>query len=426
MSALARYCLTQNVSVSGSDKRRGEEARLLKSLGAEISVGHRKNLPIGVDALVYTSAVPITNAEIVDARKKGIPIFKRSEFLGGIVKDFNYSISVCGSHGKTTTTAMLAEIFINAGYNPTVFLGGDGKSFGNFNNGGGEFVILEACEYKKNFLDLKSNAVIVTNIDNDHLDSYSCIEEEISAVGEFIKDSLSFINADDENSKSLHSVTSVTYGIRNNACYQAKNVREWENGQSFTVCAYGRRLGRIKIPLKGIHNVYNALSALAFSIDKKIPFSVIKKSLEKFGGVGRRDEFIGEFNGVKLYTDYAHHPSEIASLISSVKGKEDTMFVFQPHTYSRTKYLMKDFVRVLGDVANLVIFKTYPARENYSKEGCAKRLYKEIKRVNNKVKYCENVDEIMRELENLPNANKVYFVGAGDLYELVLKKYCQK
>ncbi len=426
MSALAKYCLSHRVCVSGSDRSLSEEVILLRSLGAEIRIGHGKTLPQDVDAVVYTSAVGDGNPELQFARKNNIPLFKRSEFLGEIVAGFENSVAICGSHGKTTTTAMLSDIFINAGYNPTVFLGGEGKSFGNFNRGGEELVILEACEYKKNFLDIKPNFTVVTNIDNDHLDCYSGIDEEIATVRQFIKDSLAFINMDNENSSALCSVASVSYGINSKATYLAKNIKGEDSTTSFALYAYGRRLGRIKLPLRGMHNVYNALSASAFAIDRKIPFTVVKRSLEKFEGVKRRDEFIGEFNGVRYFCDYAHHPSEISSILSAEREKDQTLYVFQPHTFSRTKYLMDDFTKVLKEVKNLIIYKTYPAREKFSSKGSARALYKSIREVNKEVKYCQNQRELKKEIEGFNGINKVYFVGAGDLSETVLKKNIKK
>ena len=422
MSALAKYCLAGKIAVSGSDKRFSEEITLLRSLGAEVYVTHQNTLPDGVDAVVYTSAIEKDNPELLYAKEKQIPIFKRSEFLGNIVNGFNLSLAVCGCHGKTTTTAMLSEVLIGAGYNPTVFLGGDGNCFGNFNNGGDELVVLEACEYEKNFLDIKSNYSIVTNVDNDHLDTYKDVGEEIDCVNQFIRNSIALVNADDKNSKSLYCPTSITYGIRESASYLAKNVKEVNGKIAFTVYAYGIRLGRIKISVRGIHNVYNALSVVALANEIRLPFYKIKKGLENFHGVKRRDEFIGNYKGVACFSDYAHHPSEINALILSQERTDNTLFVFQPHTYSRTKYLMDDFIKILSPVKNLIIYKTFPARESFDKEGDAKTLYNNLKKLNLDVKFagCEN--SLKKEIKAFTNIDKIYFVGAGDLYEIARKK----
>ncbi len=420
-SALARYCLAHKISVTGSDKVFNEQMRLLKSLGAEVYVKHKKSLDEQLDAVVYTSAISEDNPELCVAKERGIPIFKRSEFLGQLAKDFNFTLSVCGTHGKTTTTAMISEVLICAGVNPTVFLGGEGGLFGNFYNGAKEVVVLEACEYKKNFLDIKSSAVIVTNVDNDHLDSYSGVSEEIDCVNKFIDGTVAFINADDENSATLHTFSMITYGVKNPACYTAKNIKYVEHGTAFSVYAYGRRLGRIKIPLKGEYNVYNALSAFAFCNEFKVPFLVIKRSLEKFSGVKRRDEFIGEYNNISCFADYAHHPQEIFSFLSTKRDMEKTLIVFQPHTYSRTKNLMQEFVEVFKGVPKLIIYKTYPARERYDEKGSAKTLCKKIKEVNSSVKYVCGIQTLKAEMDNLRGVEKICFVGAGDLYEMVKK-----
>ncbi len=422
MSALAKYCLLNKVLVSGSDRSYSEEIELLKSLGAEVYNKHQKSLPSGVEAVVYTSAIGEDNLELLSAKEKGVDIFKRSEFLGEIVKEFNSSVAICGSHGKTTTTAMLSEVFITSGYNPTVFLGGDYKGFGNFYNGNKDLVILEACEYKKNFLDIKPNSVIVTNVDNDHLDSYKNLEEEKESFNKFIKNSVAFVNADDKNCKSLNCNCVVSYGISEPACYTAKNIKEVNGKQAFTVYAYGRRLGRIKLSLRGIHNVYNALSVVAFADENKVPFYKIKKGLEKFEGVKRRDEFIGKYKNYLCFSDYAHHPSEIDALLSSRKNIEKTLVVFQPHTYSRTKFLMEDFVKALSKVKNLIIYKTFPARESFDEEGDGKKLYKKIKKINNKAKYLSSIEELKKGILTFNDIEEIYFVGAGDLYDIVRKK----
>ncbi len=422
MSALAKYCLLNKILVSGSDRSYSEEIELLKSLGAEVYIKHQKSLPIGVEAVVYTSAIGEDNIELLLAKEKGLDIFKRSEFLSEIVKGFNSSVAICGSHGKTTTTAMLSEVFITAGFNPTVFLGGESKSFGNFNHGNKDLVVLEACEYKKNFLDIKPNSVIVTNVDNDHLDSYKDIEEEKESFNQFIKNSIAFINVDDENSKSLNCNCVVSYGIKEPSCYSVRNIKEVNGKQAFTVYAYGRRLGRIKLLLRGIHNVYNALSVVAYANENKVPFYKIKKGLEKFDGVKRRDEFVGIYKNCLCFSDYAHHPSEIDALLSSLKNIEKTLIVFQPHTYSRTKFLMKDFVKVLSKVENLIIYKTYPARESFDEEGDGKKLYRNLKKINNKCKYSSTIEELKKEILSFDGVEETYFVGAGDLYDIVRKK----
>ena len=425
MSALAKYCLLNKVIVSGSDRSCSEEIELLRSLGAEVYVEHQKSLPNGVEAVVYTSAIGEDNLELLSAKEKGVDVYKRSEFLGEIVKEFKCSVAVCGCHGKTTTTAMLSEVFITAGYNPTVFLGGDYKGFGNFYNGYKDFVVLEACEYKKNFLDIKPNSVIVTNVDNDHLDSYKNLEEEKECFNQFIKNSVAFVNADDKNSKSLYCNCVVSYGIREPACYTANNIKEVNGKQAFTVYAYGRRLGRIKISLRGIHNVYNALSVVAYADENKVPFYKIKKGLENFEGVKRRDEFIGRYKNYLCFSDYAHHPSEIDALLSSRNNIEKILVVFQPHTYSRTKFLMEDFVKVLSKVKNLIIYKTYPARESFDEEGDGKKLYKKIKNINKKVRYLSSIEELKKEISAFNDVEEIYFVGAGDLYDVVRKKLFQ-
>ncbi len=426
MSALACYSLANGIAVSGSDTTNSEQVDLLRSLGAKISIGHKKSIPSGVDAVVYTSAISSDNLELSFAEKNGIKIYKRSQFLGEIAKDFKTTVAVCGSHGKTTTTAMVAEILIASGVNPTIFLGGESSEFGNFKFGTQELILLEACEYKKNFLDIFANVVLVTNVDNDHLDSYTNIEEQVQSVNEFIKHSVAFVNADDVKSKALTTYSLISYAINNPANYQAKFITQGDGKVAFSVYAYGRRLGRINLQIGGIYNVYNALLAFAYANEKGVPFLCIKKALEKFEGVKRRNEYLGEFLGKKCYADYAHHPCEIDNLIKSVGMDDKVLYVFQPHTYSRTKFLIEEFCSVLSKLSNLIIYKTYPAREKYDVKGSAKIIYKRLKLEKRSVKYSDNPEELERIINKQQNVEKIYFVGAGDIYNIAIKNFVKK
>ncbi len=418
-SAIAKHCLRHNIGVTGSDKdENNTQVKLLKNLGVHVYSSHAKTNILTPSAVIYSSAVPLTSPELLSAKEKGIKIIKRSEFLGEVVKYAKNSVAVCGSHGKTTTTSMLAEILINARINPTVFLGGENKNFNNYHAGNDRLILLEACEYKKNFLDIKPKITLVTNVDNDHLDSYKNLSEQISAVNQFIKNTVSFVNVDDANSKSLFSSTMLTYGINNLATYQAKRIKQTEKGVSFTFYAYGIKQGRINLNIRGKYNAYNALGALAVSHYLKVPFSVMKKSLESFENVKRRQEYVGALLGKPCYADYAHHPSEINALLNSVEKLEKTLIIFQPHTYSRTRLLFSDFIKVLSPAKNLIIYKTYPAREKYDEKGSAKTLFNNL----NRAYYAKSINEIIEIANKINEIEKVYVIGAGDLYEKIKNK----
>lgn len=420
-SALAEYFFARGKSVSGSDTEKNERCFRLESLGVKIYLGHNaKNLNFNNGALIYTSAVKDNNPEIVTARKKGLDIFKRSEVLGSVASKYKNSIAVSGSHGKTTTTCMIADIFMRANLLPTIFLGGESVNFNNFKFATGDYVVYEACEYDRSFLDFSPTLSVVLNVDNDHLDTYQNITEELSAFRDFSKNSQSVINVDDKYAKELIKKGDITFGFSKNAIVRAKYIKKESSGLTFSVYYKGNRLGRIKLKVGGEYNVLNALSAVSVALKYKIDFSVIKDALENFNGVKRRNEFLGKKNDIKVYTDYAHHPSEVKAFCSEQTA--NSLIIFQPHTYSRTKFLFNDFISVLSKIDNLIIYKTYPAREKYSKDGDALTLCKNIKKAKKKVFYAKNYKKLHKIiLKRYKGVEKIVFMGAGDIYALAKK-----
>lgn len=426
MSGLAKYCLGKGIRVSGSDRAYSAEAENLSSLGAEICIGHRAENVNGASLAVYSSAVSESNAEIIAAREQGIPLIKRSAFLGGILQGYKRSIAVSGSHGKTTATAMLWEIFERAGKNPAVFLGGNYGVRGNFREGDGDFAIAEACEYKKNFLDIKPYVAVILNIDNDHLDSFGSFDREISAFGEFAEGRISVVNADDANCEKI-SLVSVTFGIINPAMFSARKIKRGGRGYNFDLYAYGRKQGRINLKTAGRHNVYNALAAAAAAQISGISFEAVKKGLESFCGVNRRNEYVGEIKGKAAYADYAHHPSELAAVLSSyIESGIKPAVIFQPHTYSRTRILMDDFVFALKESEPCVIYKTFPAREEYDAAGDGVALAEKINASGGKAVYAADEKTLYGMLGKFKNADCFLFLGAGNIYETALSFAKQK
>lgn len=429
MSALAKYCLSQGYIVSGSDRTPSPETEELKKLGATVFYGHSAKNVNGAGLAVYTSALSEDNPELVAAKKKGIPVIKRSFLLGNILKKYKKSIAVSGSHGKTTVTAMLTDIFVKNESDPAAFIGGDYPPVGNFRLGSGDVAVAEACEYKKNFLDIKPYAAVVLNIDDDHKDSFNGEADEIAAFSSFIGNSLAVINADDKNAAKLFNSATVNFGIDSPASYTARRLSEEKGFYSFDLYAFGKKRGEIKLKIRGKHNVYNALAAFAAADIFGVPFATIKSSLEDFGGVKRRNEFLGKIRGSACFADYAHHPSEISALLDSYKDERVTV-VFQPHTYSRTKYLKEEFVKALSAAEKAVIYKTYPARENYDEAGDGKRIYEGLRKEKGEdfAFYADSPDSLFKELYAItadsPD-NVLLFVGAGDIYS-VAKALCEK
>ncbi len=423
MSALAKHLICQGYEVSGSDISANNTAEL-KALGAKIYNGHNPKNVQNADFVVYTSAIKNDNPELNYAIKNGLNLIKRSELLGWIMDRYKRSIAISGSHGKTTTTNMLANVLICANLHPTVFLGGEDNSFGNYLKGTGDIIVAEACEYQRNFLDLHPKIAVVLNIDNDHMDTYKNLEQTASAFYDFCKNSISIINADDAVAKKISILSSLSFAVDSSANYMAKNIVYNGKGYSFTVYSSGRRLGRIRLKLAGKHNVYNAIAVVAVCELLKVPFSITKTSLENFSGVKRRNEYIGKTFGMNAWCDYAHHPKEISAMLLTYL-KEDSKFitVFQPHTYSRTQLLMSDFIDSLKNCSPLIIHKTYPAREKFDVLGDGQTLYNELVKQEcakgNEIYYASDQKELERILKNLSaNYKKVIFLGAGDIYDI--------
>lgn len=430
MSAIAKHLIERGAHVRASDEKDCLELCQLKNLGAKTFVGHSKNNVEDADIAVYTQAIDAFNAELKCAREKGAKIYTRSQMLGEIMSDFDKTISIAGSHGKTTTTSLIARSLISAGKNPTVFLGGQDKAFGNYRKGSFDIAVVEACEYKKSFLDLKGNISVVLNVDNDHMDCYLDKNDMLNAFREFSKNSITVINADDEDAIKLFNCTTITFGINKSANYMAKNIKNNGANYSFTAYAYGLRLGRVNLAVLGEHNVYNALACIAVCDFLKLPFNCVKSAIERFDGVGRRNEYIGEYLGVKCYCDYAHHPSEISATLSVYKQKgQKFLTVFQPHTYSRTKLLMEQFVLVLKEQNPLLIMDTYPAREKFCMEGSALLLKDNLLKKGNKtVEFLFSDALLGQKIQQMldKNIKTILFLGAGDIYEKAKNILVQK
>ena len=418
MSGIANYLLDNGYTVYGTDINKSDTLYNLEKKGVKLFYKFSEKILDIIDAIIYTSAINDDNLWLKYAKEKNIPIFKRSVVLGSIINKYRNSIGVSGSHGKTTVTSMISEIFINAKRFPTIFLGGENVKFGNYMFGKDDYVIYEACEFRKNFLDMKPTCSVVLNIDNDHLDSYRNIDEEVVTFSDFISKSVSFINTDDKYCKKINTISSITYGIKNKAVYNAKNIAQTQNTVSFELFKYGKKIAKINLNIAGEHNVYNAMVAYAVADHFKIEKDLIIKSLNNFSSVKRRNEFLGKINNTNIFADYAHHPTELLAMYNQYKNLMDnTLFIFQPHTFSRTKFLFNEFIDVLSKYKHLFIFKTYSAREKYDYLGSAEYLAEEIAKINPNVKYytkLNDMDKIFSEYNN------IIFLGAGDIYDIAL------
>ncbi len=417
MSALAKFLSVSGYEVSGSDGVRGEETDALAFYGVKVYIGvdgERAEL-ISSDVVVYTDALSSEHIELKKAREKGKIIYSRAELLGLLCEEFRSVIAVAGSHGKTTCTSMCAHILKSLSVPFTAHIGGEDCTLGNFHSTGRDYFVTEACEYKKNLLKLKTDVAVVLNIDEDHMECYDGEQDLVDCFAQYChKARTAFVCADDLRCTQLGEFS--TFGIRSMlADYRAVDLRANEEKYSFTVEEYGKPLCRVRLNAIGRCNVYNALAAFAAVRSYGFSEKEIAKGLEGFKAVKRRFEKIGSYHGASFICDYAHHPREIAATLATAEGvcKGKLYVVFQPHTYSRTKLLMKEFVAALRPVKNLMIYKTYPARERYDESGSAARLAFAV----GNCLYAENVYVLKTWIKKtVREGDTVLFLGAGDIY----------
>lgn len=380
ISAIAQVLIGRGFVVSGSDAQTNAYTAVLQDKGATIYQGHAAANITGAEAVIISSAIPDTNPEVAAARAANIPVLKRSEFLGPLMAD-STGIAVAGSHGKTTTTGMIAHILLEAGTDPTIILGGllpQWESNGRF--GAGEFFVIEADEYDHMFLGLRPTIAVITNIEHDHPDIYPTAAEYMAAFQDFANllppnGKLIVCGADPgiQNLLSQLDLTGagiVTYGIASteqNFTMQALDIRPNQlGGVDFLVEQNGQTIGLARMRLPGLHNVGNALAAIAVALEAGIPFPQIVKALAGFGGVGRRFQVTGEIGGVTIIDDYAHHPTEIRATLAAARQRypgRRLWAVWQPHTYSRTKLYFDEFVNSFQDADRVVALDIYRSRE---------------------------------------------------------------
>lgn len=409
MSALAKYLAGEGVSVSGSDLQRSERTEELEKLGVRFFLGHHKEQVEGAEVVVVSSAVKPDNEEICYALQKGIPVLSRTEAWHDIMARYLHSVGVAGSHGKTTCTAMLSHIFLAGGESFTSHIGGDDAELGNFANYGRVFFVTEACEYKRNLLNLIPETAILLNVDRDHMECYRGEDDLRETFFRFCREAKRAIVLAD-----LPLEGGITFGI-GKGDYRAVRLKERKERYSFLIEEYGKPLVRVRLKVMGRHNVLNALAACAAARQYGISPLFVKKGLEAFRGVKRRFEKIGTYRGAEVICDYAHHPREISAVLRTFEKRKKKLFiVFQPHTYSRTKLLFSDFVNALEGFRP-VLYRTYPAREEYDEAGSAKTLSLAIKNS----RYADSERELKSLMKEEVKGNMtVLFLGAGDVYDV--------
>jgi UDP-N-acetylmuramate--alanine ligase len=431
MSALAKICLNKGYTVSGSDSLQSPILDTLKEQGANIYVGHKKeHITDDVDMVIYTAAVKNDNEELVEAKEKNKLIINRAAFLGQIMREYENSIAVAGTHGKTTTTSMLSAIFEYSDLDPTILVGGNLSIIGgNVKIGNSQHFITEACEYVDSFLNFNPKISIVLNIEADHLDYFSGIDEIKASFNKFGKllpeDGFFIINGDDPNTEDvLYDIkaTVLKYGQTEDNNVIIKDISFNELGHGFFKLEYnGNDLGSFQLSVPGIHNVYNATSAIIASYVSDIDLELIRNNISLYKGVGRRFEYKGKYNDAMIIDDYAHHPTELKATLAAARRicKGNLWCIFQPHTYTRTKSLLNEFSEAFYSADKVIITDIYAARENDPGDIHSKDLTNRISQNSVDVVYMQTFEEIASFLcENIQENDLVITAGAGPIYQV--------
>ena len=431
MSALAEICLNKGYKVSGSDMNDSYLLDKLRSQGANIHVGQcKENISDNIDMVVYTAAIHPNNQELMAAREKNILTMDRAAFLGQVMREYKNSIAVSGTHGKTSTTSMLSTIFEYAQLDPTILVGGNLSVIGgNVKIGSSDHFITEACEYVDSFLNFNPKISIVLNIEEDHLDYFSGLDEIKASFNKFgkllPKDGFFIINGDDNNTVDiLHEVKAsiIRYGRNEDNDTIIKNIRFNDNGYGVFELEYkGENLGTFELSVPGLHNIYNATAAIMTAYVSGINLETIRENITLYKGVGRRFETKGYYKDVLVIDDYAHHPTELKATLAAAKklNKNNLWCIFQPHTYTRTKALLDSFSEAFYSADKVIITDIYAAREDDPGDIHSKDLVEKLYHNNVDAMYISKFEDISQYIkENAKPNDLVITAGAGTVYQI--------
>lgn len=403
--------------VSGSDMNASVSTDELIAQGIDVAIGHRQENVQGADCIIRTAAVHNDNPEIAGARAAGIPVFERAQAWGVIMRAYENAICISGTHGKTTTTSMMAHILMEAALDPTVMIGGylpllrAGHRVGN-----GNTILLESCEYCDSFLNFFPSIAVVLNIEADHLDYFKDLADVEKSFRQFAELSTNGVvaNGDDANTvDTLRGLDYISFGFGADNTVRAVNVsKDW---RCFDVVCNGQLYCHVELAVYGRHNTLNALAAAATAWKMGIDASAVSRGLAGFRGAGRRMEFKGTYNGADVYDDYAHHPGELSATVDAVRamGYKRVIFAFQPHTYTRTHALFNEFVEQLCKPDVLILAEIYAARERNTVGISSRDL---VEKIPGSI-YCATLPQVTQRLQELAQPGDVILtVGAGDIY----------
>ena len=423
MCPLAEILHNKGYIITGSDNNPGDNIDKLRSLGIKVTMGQKAENIEGAEMIVYTAALLSDNPELCAAKASGIPTFERSKLFGAVTRKYSNCIGVCGTHGKTTVTSMLTQVLIMADKDPTAVIGGKLPLIDSHGRTGNtETMVCEACEFVDTFLDLSPDVAVILNIDEDHLDYFKTLDNIIKSFHKFslLTTNTLIFNGDDENTcKAVDGIdkAKITFGFSEKNDYYPDNI-SYNRGSfgEFDVMNKGEKLTRLALKIPGTHNILNALAVFAAAVNAGCTADECKKGIESFTGAGRRFEILGEINGITIADDYAHHPHELEAILNAVMkmGYKTVWAVFQPFTYSRTKILFDDFVRVLGIPDRLVMTEIMGSRERNTYNIYTKDLADKIPGSVWFNTFEEVTDYIVKNAES---GDIVITLGCGDIYK---------
>ncbi|MEW6358230.1 MAG: UDP-N-acetylmuramate--L-alanine ligase [Planctomycetota bacterium] len=433
MSGIAKMLHSQGAAVTGSDINSREKVEELRGLGIQVELGPHDaaNIHPDIDIVVISAAIKPSNVELREARRYGIRILTYAEMLGWLMSEMK-GVAISGTHGKTTTTAMTASILTAAGLGPSFVIGGEVRALGGSSRvGTGDIFVAEACEYRRSFHSLHPHVAVITNIEEDHLDYYHDIHEITESFREFASqvpgDGLIVANTQDRNVRTAVAKQQArveTYGVRVEADWMGSEP-VWDGERTrFHASFQGAPIGEFELKVVGVHNVLDALAAMAASSCLGAPMEAVYEGLAKFEGVGRRFEILGECGGVTVADDYAHHPTEIQVTLKAARDRfpgRRIWCVFQPHQHSRTRFLMKDFARSFGNADKIVIPDIYFVRDSEAERELVTSLdlVGEISNLGGDAVYFPSFGEIEQYLmKNMRAGDLLITMGAGDVYKV--------
>ncbi len=428
MSPLAEVLYSRGHIVTGSDHARSLSTERLESLGIRIQYHHDPDHVKKADILVFSSAVREDNPERKFAMQHNIPCIRRAEVLGDIMRS-NFTVCISGTHGKTTTTSLVGTVLMDVNASPTVLVGGMLKSAGSHAVvGTGRVMVAEADEYDRSFLAMYPSIAVITNVEADHLDCYSDLDDIKNTFVQFTErvpfDGAVIACIDDPGVQSvMHRIrrTVISYGVSEAADYRATRIQFSKGKAVFDVSCRGEFLGNVCLGIPGMHNVKNALAAMAVALEIGCDFNTVAASVSRFEGVGRRFEIVGEHRGVTVVDDYAHHPGEISATIDAARncGYRRVAAVFQPHLYSRTRDFLDEFASALSLADHVIVTGIYKARECPIPGVTSEMIVECISRNGHAdVQYIESKEDVPIRLKSVVgNGDVAVFMGAGDIHE---------